>query len=205
MLHRVSLAAAIIACFVFSSGIAKAQGILSKSEVSVSAVVELQKFSSGNDIGQGSTNGGGFQVNYRYRFNRLFSAEADYARARDTQIYDGGGLGRIQTNINALTANFVVSVPIHPFGIRPYAFGGAGKILFRPTNQGLDVVPGQVSQNPFVIDYGGGLDYGFFPHLSVRGEYRGYIVNAPNFGIGILTTGSRTHIAQPSVGLVIHF
>lgn len=53
--------------------------------------------------------------------------------------------------------------------------------------------------------YGCGADYVFTKHLSLSAEYRGFMYKAPSFNLASLNTGTWTHIAQPSAGLVYRF
>jgi opacity protein-like surface antigen len=53
--------------------------------------------------------------------------------------------------------------------------------------------------------YGGGADYAFTRHLSLRGEYRGLVYKSPSFNLASLKTDAWSHIAQPSAGIVYRF
>lgn len=190
---------------IFCGESVRAQAIISKSEVNLSVMRDYQEFTSGNGIGQGATNGGGFQAGYRYHFNRLLAFEAGYGFTRMSQVYNGGGLGRVQADTHQFTGGIVVTSPIALFGIRPYVFGGGGGLFFDPTHNLPDYVAGASSQLAPAAMYGGGLDYRLFPHVSVRGAYRGFRFKAPDFGLKTLNTGAWAQIAQPEVGIVVRF
>jgi hypothetical protein len=42
-------------------------------------------------------------------------------------------------------------------------------------------------------------------HLMVRLEYRGFVYQAPDFNRIAMHTGTATHMAQPSAGIVYRF
>ena len=205
MLRKCGFLLVILLAVIFCGESARAQAILSKSEVNLSVMKDYQKFTSGNGIGQGATNGGGFQAGYRYHFSRLLAFELGYGRTRMSQVYDGGGLGRVQADTHQFTGAIVVTSPIALFGIRPYILGGGGGLFFDPTHNVPDYVAGASSQFDPAAMYGIGIQYGFFPHVAIRLGYRGFVLKAPDFGLKTLNTGAWTHMAQPEVGIVVRF
>src|SRR6266853_1849486 len=74
------------------------------------------------------------------------------------------------------------------------------------TNNGGSVLGAQ-RQTVGAFVYGGGADFPvpMVSHVALRLEYRGLVYNAPNFGLSNLDTGTVTHTAQPSAGLVFRF
>lgn len=184
---------------------ANAQGVISKSEISVSVMGDYQQYSSGNNIGQSATNGGGFLLGYRYHFSRLIAAELDYGRTRVSEVYDGGGLGRVQSDVHEVTGSLVLTSPIGLFGLKPYVLAGAGGLLFDPTHNPTDFVPGASTQFEPAPLFGVGLDYSLLPHVAIRLDYRGIVMKAPDFGLKSLNTGGWTQINQPAAGIVIRF
>ena len=55
------------------------------------------------------------------------------------------------------------------------------------------------------VVYGAGVNYSLRRGIALRAEYRGLVYGAPDFGFGLLSTGSVTHTAVPSVGLMFRF
>jgi opacity protein-like surface antigen len=82
---------------------------------------------------------------------------------------------------------------------------GSGALDFRPTNNPGGYVYGAQAQARPVFLYGGGANYDLAKHLMVRLEYRGFVYQAPDFDRIAMHTGSATHMAQPSAGIVYKF
>ncbi len=178
----------------------------SRHEVSVQGTGFFTKDSSGNGISRSTTQTGGFQVGYRYRINRYFSAEANYGFNRNTQrFFSVDGLSRVQADTHAVTGDVIVNLPIRISRFSPYAIAGGGALVFHPTGNAGGFVSGADNQSKGAFLYGAGTDYVLTRHLSLRAEYRGYVYKDPDFGVQSLRTASWTHTAQPSAGLVYRF
>jgi opacity protein-like surface antigen len=188
--------------FLPQPAMAQEGGGLSRSEISVLGTGLFQRDTTGNGITQRTTESGGFLGGYRYHLNRVFAVEANYGYSRNSQIFAAGGFNsRVQTNIHEVMGDLVVTSPVSIFRVKPYALAGAGGLIFDPTNAVRVAGAGTEAKAAFV--YGGGLDLRLLPHISLRGEYRGFVFHAPSFGVAGFNTGNVTHLAQPAVGLVI--
>jgi opacity protein-like surface antigen len=178
----------------------------SRSEISLQGTGFFTKDTNAQGISRTSTDTGGFQVGYRYNINRWLAAEGDYGYNRNTQKYFGSfGESRVQANMHAVTADLVVNLPLRIRRINTYALAGGGGLIFNPTNNFGGSVSGATTQGKGAFLYGGGADYAFTRHLSLRAEYRGFVYKNPDFGVASLRTDSWTHTAQPSAGIVLHF
>jgi len=178
----------------------------SRNEISVQGTGFFTKDSSGNGISRSTTQTGGFQVGYRYRINRYFSAEANYGFNRNTQRYFSvDGLSRVQADTHAVTGDVIINLPIRISKFNPYAIAGGGALIFHPTGNAGGFVSGADNQSKGAFLYGAGTDYVLTRHISLRAEYRGYVYKDPDFGLQSLRTASWTHTAQPSAGLVYRF
>ena len=177
-----------------------------RNEVSVQGTGFFTKDSSGNGISRTTTNTGGLEVGYRFRINRWFSAETDYGFDRNTQRYFSSvGQSRIQSDVHAITADLVVNLPLSFKKINPYVLAGGGGLIFHPTDNRGGFVAGADTQGKGAFLYGVGADYTLTRHFSVRAEYRGFVYQNPDFGIGALNNDTWTHTAQPSAGFVYRF
>jgi opacity protein-like surface antigen len=177
-----------------------------RNEVSVQGTGFFTKDSSGNGISRTTTNTGGLEVGYRFRINRWFSAETNYGFDRNTQRYFSSvGQSRIQSDVHAITADLVVNLPLSFKKINPYVLAGGGGLIFHPTDNRGGFVPGADTQGKGAFLYGVGADYALTRHFSVRAEYRGFVYQNPDFGIGALNNDTWTHTAQPSAGFVYRF
>jgi opacity protein-like surface antigen len=177
------------------------------SEISLQGTGFFTKDTNGQGISRTTTDTGGFQVGYRYSFNRWLAAEADYGYDRNTEKYFGGSLGesRVQANVHAVTGDVVVKLPLRLRGINTYVLAGGGGLIFDPTGNFGGFVPGASTQGRGAFLYGAGADYAFSRHWSLRAEYRGFVYKNPDFGLSALNTDSWAHTAQPSAGIVFHF
>jgi outer membrane immunogenic protein len=175
-----------------------------RSEISVQGTGFFTKDSEGNGVQNHVTNTGGFLVGYRYNINRRLAAEANYGYDRNTQIYFGSGLGRVQSNVHQATGEAVVRLPSF-LRLQPYALAGGGALMFDPTGNAGSSFAGATWQAKGAFIYGAGADYAFTRHISLRAEYRGYVYKTPDFNLANLNTNTWTHTAQPSAGIVFRF
>jgi len=175
-----------------------------RSEISVQGTGFFTKDTEGNGVRDQATNTGGFLVGYRYNFNRWLAAEANYGYDRNTQMYFGSGVGRVQSNVHQVTGEAVMKLPgFHR--LQPYALAGGGALMFDPTGNAGGSFAGATWQAKGAFVYGAGADYAFTRHISLRAEYRGYVYKAPDFNVAGLSPDSWTHTAQPSAGFVFRF
>jgi outer membrane immunogenic protein len=175
-----------------------------RSEISIEGTGFFTKDSSGNGVQDHVTNTGGFLIGYRYNVNRWLAAEANYGYDRNTQIYSGSGLGRVESNVHQATGEAVVKLPGF-LRLQPYALAGGGALMFDPTGNAGGSFAGATWEPKGAFVYGAGADYAFTKHLSLRAEYRGFVYKAPDFNVASLNTNAWTHTAQPSAGIVFRF
>lgn len=189
-----------------SSAMAQESSFLGRSEVSLQGTGFFTKDSQGNGINQHSTNTGGFLISYRYHLYRWLSADASYGYARNTQQnFTSGGALDVQANLHQATGALVVNLPRRIFRLNPYLLAGAGALVFDPTGNAGQSVPGVLRQAKAAFVYGGGADFAVSKHLALRAEYRGFVYKRPDFGLVGLNSNVTTHTAQPSAGLVFRF
>lgn len=175
-----------------------------RSEISVQGTGFFTKDSAGNGVQDHATNAGGFLIGYRYGINRWLAAEANYGYDRNTQIYFGSGLARVQSNVHQVTGEAVVKLP-HFLRLQPYGLAGGGALMFDPTGNPGGSFAGATWQPRGAFVYGAGADFAFTRHLSLRAEYRGYVYKTPDFNLASLNANAWTHTAQPSAGIVFRF
>lgn len=182
-----------------------------RSEFSVQGTIDLPHNQDNIDIPHHATDSGGFMLGYRYNFKPWFAVQGDYGYTRDTQQYFDPIFGEtdIQTNLNQLTGEAVITAPSHS-RVRPYALAGIGGLFFRPTNSlnnnffGIGNNTGN-NQTKAAFVYGGGVDFGINRFMALRAEYRGYLYKIPDFQIPGLASDNFTNLSQPSIGLVWRF
>ena len=174
-------------------------------EVSVQGTGFFTKDSNGNGISQHATDTGGVLVGYRYHFDNWIAAEANYGYDRNTQRnFTSGGPFNVQANVHQATAAFVVTLPV-TYRLNPYVLAGGGALVFDPTGNAGQSVPGALRQAKGAFVYGGGVDFTVVRHVALRAEYRGFVYNRPDFQLAALDSNVTAHTAQPSAGLVFRF
>src|SRR6267378_2588468 len=175
-------------------------------EISVQGTGFFTKDSSGDGINQHATDTGGFLLSYRYHFNRWLAADASYGYARNTQQnFTSSGPFNVQANVHQATGALVVTAPHRIFRLAPYVLAGTGALVFDPTGNAGGSVSGAQSQSKAAFVYGGGADYDLSRHFTLRAEYRGFVYGRPDFDLAAIHSGTTTHTAQPSAGIVFRF
>ncbi len=204
------LGLALVGMLSLSGSATKAQdgesGWLGRNEVSVQGTGFFTKDSQGNGLSQHSTDTGGLLVGYRFHFSNWLAADASYGYARNTlENFASGGVSSVQANVHQATGALVVTVPRRIVRFNPYLLAGAGALIFDPTGKTGAFVAGASRQAKAAFVYGGGVDCAVVRHVSLRLEYRGFVYDRPDFGLAALHSGSTTHTAQPSAGVVFQF
>jgi outer membrane immunogenic protein len=195
----VTLAIVMVTLFV---GMSVAQD--SKSDLAVSATGILSKSSSGNATLLDPTKSAGFLGSYRYSFTPHSAVELNYGYTRNSQLFTNSTTtSRVENNMHEWTAAYV-----YKFGserLQPFVLAGTGALIFSPRNSAANQVAGASTQAKPVFLYGGGLDFKLMKNVALRGQYRGLVYGAPDFGLTTLTTSSKGHIAEPTLGIVFRF
>ena len=180
-----------------------------RSDFSVQGTGIFTQDVNGQDVFQHGTQTGGVLGSYRYHINSWLSAEAAYGWNRNSQLFSTpAGLARVRSDMHQATGGLVVNLPAvaRLRNVSPYLLAEGGALIFDPRN-GSGSVPLAQRQTVGVFVYGGGADFPIpsIRYVALRLEYRGLIYNAPNFGLRALDTGTVTHTAEPSAGLVFRF
>jgi opacity protein-like surface antigen len=203
-----ALSAVALACLCVS--FAAAQEDVGHFDVSFSwgAVFNKTSSSASSGVTVSPTNSGLFLGTFRFRFNRMTGIEINGARTDNSQIFIlGANDYRAQTTITEITGAYVLS-PFHFEKIEPFLLAGGGALRFYPSNQYINgnASPfGAAQQTSMAFLYGGGLDYRVWKRLGLRLQYRGLIYKEPNFHVTQFFTGTKGHMAEPSIGIVVNF
>lgn len=202
MFRRISIA---VASLVILISAAAAQN--GPADVTVSGTGLFTKDASGNTIVQKATSAGGFLGSFRYGFSRHSALELNYGYSRNSQYYGDPLFGTFagqQANVHEFTGAYVLNFN-RDQRLDPFVLAGGGALLFSPVNNSNNFVFGSDSQVKGTFLYGAGVNYRLFGGVGLRLQYRGLVYKAPDFGLGVLSTGSWTHTAEPSVGLMFRF
>jgi opacity protein-like surface antigen len=178
-----------------------------RSEISLQGTGFFTQSSSGNGTAYKATETGGILSTYRYHWNHWLSLEGAYGYDVNSQKYAvSSSAFRIQSGMHQVTGSAVFNLPSRAKSRwNPYLLAGGGALLFDPTGNRSNTFAGAQTQAKGVFVYGAGVNYALQRRISLRAEYRGLVYGAPDFGFGLLRTGSVTHTAVPSVGLTFRF
>jgi hypothetical protein len=152
------------------------------------------------------SNTAGAVVSLRYTVSPWFGLEFNYGYSRYTQTFTPFGSqpnGGVQQNANEYTFGYVVHAKKQYFGLTPFASGGAGTTVFRPTPGGGLALPEQARATYFVS--AGAETTVLSPHFGVRAQYRQLFFKAPDFLTNYLTIQQHTTTYEPGFGFFLRF
>ena len=198
---------AVMAALMMVSTTAMAQ-VEQHSQISIqgTALVSKDTNSDSQPLSQHTTKSGGFLVGYSYQFNSWAGVEGNYGYTQNTLNTIGTfGQSSVRTDFHEATGAFVVHIPVNVRGVRPYALGGAGALVFNPTSDAKAVNAGIDRQTKAAFVYGGGANFDITHFFGIRAEYRGFVYKAADFKLDALNLDKVTHLAQPSVGFYFRF
>jgi hypothetical protein len=195
-------------------------------DFSLNAAAVFTNQSSGNGIGQTATEGGGGFGSIRVRFNPKHSFVFDYGRYKNSQIYRTFDDFHILASISEYSFVYMIS-PFQKGRFEPFVLAGVGALRFSPHSTWVifPPLPGNIPNNievnlnaakqtQLAFLYGLGVDYRIpkLTRFAIRLQYRGFLYKDPDFKIDASSgrtvsffTGARSHMAEPSVGLVFRF
>jgi hypothetical protein len=151
-------------------------------------------------------NTAGALVTLRYIVSPFVGLEANYSYARYTDTFTPFGSqanGGVQQNASEYSLGYVIHSRKQYFGLTPFASGGAGTTVFRPTPGGGLALPEQAR----ATYYGSvGVETTVLsPHFGIRAEYRQVFFKAPDFETNYLTIQQHTTTFEPGFGFFLRF
>jgi hypothetical protein len=197
-------------------------------DVSASGATMFTKDASGNGITQSATIGLWAFASFRYKFSLHHSLLFTYGRAKNSETYQTIYDIHIPTNISEYSLVYMYSLfPKKSPRFKPFLLVGAADLGFSPRSTWIILPPlphnipdnieinvHALKQREWTFLYGLGVDY-TIPHYSrfaLRVQYRGFVYDAPDFKVDAahgnpfsLFTGARSHMAEPSAGVVFRF
>ena len=193
-------------------------------DASFNGAAVFTRQSDGNGIQQSATIGSNYFGAFRFRFTPKHSLIFNYGRAKNSQVYQTAFDYHVLTSISEYSGAYVYN-PFQKGKFEPFVLVGAGVLRFSPRSTWvvfpdfIEDVPNRVSidlgavkQTEIAFLYGAGVDYKVYGRLALRMQYRGFFYQAPDFKINTTSggavsfaTGSRGHMAEPSIGLVFRF
>jgi opacity protein-like surface antigen len=150
----------------------------------------------------------GGMIELRHIRNPLIGYEATYSYNRGNQVYRSNCAAitcssiepvAVSANAYEISGDWVASV--HVANLRPFALVGVGVLFNQPTSGQSHTT----SETKPVFLYGAGLDWGVFPHIGLRFQYRGNLYKAPNLTQLFTSTDAFTHTSEPMIGAYFRF
>jgi Outer membrane protein beta-barrel domain len=188
---------------------------LSRIDLGVSAVGVFNMDSNGVAVVNGKPNTpvnlspgqtAGAVVTLRYTIKPMVGFEGNYGYARYTDTFTPFGAqpnGGVQQNASEYTLGYVVHAKKEYFGMTPFASGGLGTMVFRPTPGGGLALPEQ-ARAVYYFSVGAETTV-WSPHFGVRLQYRQLFFKAPDFETNYLTIQQHTTTFEPGFGFFLRF
>jgi hypothetical protein len=188
---------------------------LSRIDLGVTAVGVFNKGSNGVAVVNGKPNTpvnlspgntAGAVVTLRYTVKPWVGFEGNYGYARYTDTFTPFGSqpnGGVQQNASEYTLGYVAHAKKEYFGLTPFASGGAGTMVFRPTPGGGLALPEQ-ARAVYYFSVGAETTV-FSPHFGIRLQYRQLFFKAPDFLTNYLTIQQHTTTYEPGFGFFLRF
>jgi hypothetical protein len=151
-------------------------------------------------------NTAGAVVTLRYVVSPFVGFEGNYGYSRYTDNFTPFGSqpnGGVQQNASEYTFGYVVHTRKQYFGVTPFASGGAGTTVFRPTPGGGLALPEQ-ARATYYFSVGAETTV-LSPHFGIRAQYRQLFFKAPDFLTNYLTIQQHTTTYEPGVGFFLRF
>jgi hypothetical protein len=152
------------------------------------------------------SNTAGAVLSLRYTAKPLFGLEFNYGYARYNDLFTPFGAqpsGGVQQNASEYTFGYVVHSKKPYFGWTPFASGGAGTTVFRPTPGGGLALPEQ-ARATYYFSVGAETTV-LSPHFGIRAQYRQLFFKAPDFETNYLTIQQHTTTYEPGFGFFLRF
>jgi outer membrane immunogenic protein len=138
----------------------------------------------GNGVHQGATSSGGALATFRWLISAHHGLELDYGYTRDTEQYlRFDASNAVHTDAEEGSASYVFRATVGR--ATPFLTAGAAALVFDPLHSGTITPTPAGTQARAAFVYGAGLDIALTKHITLRQEYRGFVLRAPDFGTGV--------------------
>lgn len=193
---------------VLGAGLALASAAQAQTDVALSVYGAFHGTTNGNGTIQSPANSAGGMIELRHISNPLVGYEATYSYNRGNEVYSSACAGvtctsvepqAVSANAHEVSADWIASV--HIANLRPFALAGVGLLFNQPTSGQSNTT----SATKPVFLYGAGLDWGVFPHIGLRFQYRGNLYKSPDLTRLYTSTNAFTHTSEPMIGAYFRF
>lgn len=185
-----------------------------QTDVALSLYGAFNGTTNGNGTIQSPANSAGGIIELRHISNPIVGYEATYSFNRANQKYSSNvatGLCpvgvtppcpppvSVSADAHEISGDWIASV--HIANLRPFALAGVGLLFNQPAGSQTNTK----SETKPAFIYGAGLDWGVFPHIGLRFQYRGNLYKAPDLTKLYTSTNAFTHTAEPMIGAYLRF
>jgi len=136
--------------------------------------------------------GGGITLGAEWRLNRILGVEGAYSRVRNNlTLTNVGASPAVESGYGIhdqrFSADLVAHAPTSFLGLKPYLAGGPEYDHFSQAGTSSNIFSGFTNAplgaaNKLGLNYGGGLDWGFLPHIALRVDVRDHVTTTPTYG-----------------------
>jgi len=203
----------------FSTSAARAQGVR-VFVMGGGSFLEDERFFTrlGDRFRSNYASGGKITFGGEFSLAPVFGFEGSYGYGRNNlRVTDLAASQTLAYGVRTqrLSANLVAHSPVPVLGVRPYATAGLEYDHLGPTSQAktLAFTQGFADQlvtlsasNQVGFNYGGGIEWSFFPTLALRLDLRDHITGTPTYGLSSarFPISGAAHGVELSVGLTFH-
>ncbi len=193
-------------------------------DASASFAAVFSKQSIGDSITQSATEGSNAFATFRLKVAPKHSLLFNYGRAINSQIFQSAFDYHVVSHITEYSGAYMFS-PFQKGRFEPFVLAGGGVLRFNPQSTWVDLAPvngipnnvqvnlGAAKQTVPALLYGVGVDYKlpYIRWFALRLQYRGFFYSNPDFNVTSASstisffTGTKGHMAEPSLGLVYRF
>jgi opacity protein-like surface antigen len=171
---------------------------------SVTGLIPVEVF--GNNVIVDGQDAIGVLGSYRFMLSPRNALEANYQYAQQTYAYNSPTNAynvNVHARVQEFSAAYVYNMNFGNFN--PFAeVGPAGFFMSPILDQGTTTF--DVARNTSIgMIYGVGLAYEISPSFDIRAEYRGQVMKAPSFNLGVLSANRYTNVSNPTIGIAYHF
>jgi opacity protein-like surface antigen len=179
-----------------------------QTDAAISLYGAFNGTTNGNGTIQSPANSAGGLIELRHISNPIVGYEGTYSFNRDNQTYRSTCASvtcpnlppaSVSANAHEISGDWIASV--HIANLRPFALAGVGLLFNQPSGNQTDTN----SQTKPTFIYGAGLDWGLFPHIGLRFQYRGNVYKAPDLTKLYTSTNAFTHTSEPMIGAYVRF
>jgi opacity protein-like surface antigen len=179
-----------------------------QTDAAISIYGAFNGTTNGNGTIQSPANSAGGMIELRHISNPIVGYEGTYSFNRDNQTYRSNCVGvtcastepaSVSANAHEISGDWIASV--HIANLRPFALAGVGLLFNQPS--GSQTNTNSATKPAFI--YGAGLDWGLFPHIGLRFQYRGNLYKAPDLTRLYTSTNAFTKTSEPMIGAYLRF